>query len=386
MGSGQLTLRRTLIVGQFAISQILIIGTIIAYSQMQLFRSTDLGYNKDAVLTVPIPNKAEGNQLTNLRAKLVGQPGIQSMSYSMSTPSARGNWWTSFRYGPANKVAEFTVVMRPADTAYFRTYGLKLIAGRIQHPSDSISEFVVNEAFVKKLGFRNPQQILGQFLSDFNGSKVKKPIVGVVKDFNTFSLHQRTEACIITTLEGAYRRLSIKLSPQATNQESISRLLKTVEQSWSATFPDFVFNYEFADKAINNFYQTEERQFSLFRLLAGIAIFIGCLGLYGVVAFMAESRTKEVGIRKVLGASTAHIFHLFSFDFVKLVAIALVIASPVAWYVMTNWLKDIDYKVSIEWWMFAVSGLVAVVVALLTVSFQSLKAALMNPVKSLRSE
>jgi predicted permease len=386
MGSGQLTLRRSLIVGQFAISQILIIGTIIAYSQMQHFRSADLGYTKDAVLTVPVPEKQQPGQLETLRAKLAGQPGIQSMSYSLSTPSSQGNWWTSFRYGNADREANFSVVMRPADTAYFRTYGLELVAGRIYQPADSIREVVVNESFVKKMGIHDPNQIVGQFLSGFNGSKIKTPIVGVVKDFNTFSLHQRTDACVLTTFREAYRRLNIKLSPQYTNADAISRLLKIVESAWTTNYPDFVFKYEFVDDAINDFYRTEERQFALFRLLAGIAIFIGCLGLYGVVAFMAESRTKEVGIRKVMGASTAHIFSLFSMDFVKLVAIALVIASPIAWYVMSNWLKDIEYKVAIEWWMFALAGLLAVGIALLTVSFQSVKAALMNPVKSLRSE
>ena len=386
LGKGQLTLRRSLIVGQFAISQMLIIGTIVAYSQMQHFRSADLGYTKEAVITIPLPDGKKPGQLESLSAKLSGQPAIQSMSYSFSPPSANGNWWTSFRFGNAEKEADFSVVMRPADTSYFQTYGLKLIAGRKPQPADTIRELVVNESFVKKLGFHDSQQILGRNVSGLNDSKVKNPIVGVVRDFNTFSLHQRTEPCIITTSRDFYRLMNIKLTPQAANAASISRLLKTVEKAWTAAFPDFVFKYEFVDEAVNNFYRNEERLFALFRLLAGIAIFIGCLGLYGVVAFMAEARTKEVGIRKVLGASMANIFGLFSFDFIKLVAIALVIASPVAWYVMSNWLKDIEYKVAIEWWMFALAGLLAVGIALLTVSFQSIKAALMNPAKSLRSE
>ncbi|RYF49180.1 MAG: FtsX-like permease family protein, partial [Cytophagaceae bacterium] len=167
---------------------------------------------------------------------------------------------------------------------------------------------------------------------------------------------------------------------------AISQLIRDVETTWNASFPDFVFKYAFLDQTLASFYQNEERMYSLFRLLAGIAIFIGCLGLYGVVAFMAESRTKEVGIRKVLGASTAHIFSLFSIDFVKLVLLALVIASPIATYIMTKWLADFPYKIAIEWWMFVMTGVLAVSIALLTVSFQSIKAALMNPVKSLRSD
>ncbi|GAB3771957.1 ABC transporter permease [Spirosoma horti] len=384
-GNSQLTLRRSLIVFQFAISQILLIGTIIAYSQMTYFRSADLGYNKEAVLTVQIPEQKPG-QLERLKAKLTGLPNIRSMSYSISVPSSDGNWWTSFTYNNAAKEADFGVVMRFADTSYFNTYGLKLIAGRMYQPADTTREVVVNESLVKKLGIRQPQQIIGKYLTLGGGGNVNKQIVGVVKDFNTFSLHQQTNPSVLTTRRDAYHVLGIKLSTQQGGTEAIHQLISEIERNWNATFPDFVFKYEFLDQTLTNFYKSEERMYLLFQLLAGIAIFIGCLGLYGVVAFMAESRTKEVGIRKVLGASTAHIFSLFSIDFVKLVLIALVIASPIATYIMTKWLADFPYKIDIEWWMFVMTGMLAVGIALLTVSFQSIKAALMNPVKSLRSE
>ncbi|CCH51928.1 protein of unknown function DUF214 [Fibrisoma limi BUZ 3] len=383
-GSKQLNLRRSLIVVQFAISQMLIIGTIIAYSQMQHFRSADLGYRKDAVLTIPIPERKPG-QLENLRAKLAGLPTVESLSYGISAPSANGNWSTSIRFENADKDSDFSVVMRPADTSYIRTYGLQLIAGRMYLPADTMRELVVNESLAQKLGFRDPKQIIGKRIA-LGGSQEKKPVVGVVKDFNTYSLHRKTAPSILTSSRDAYNTLGIKFDTRQGGVEAINRLVHTVEQSWEATFPEFVFKYEFLDEAIDNFYRNEERLFSVFRLLAGIAIFIGCLGLYGVVAFMVESRTKEVGIRKALGASTVHIFSIFSLDFLKLVLIALVVASPVAWYVMSGWLKDFEYKISIEWWMFALAGLLAVVVALITVSFQSIRAAMLNPVKSLRAE
>ncbi len=385
VGSGPLTLRRSLIVFQFAISQALLIGTIIAYTQVNHFRSADLGYSKDAVLTVQIPERKPG-QLEALRAKLTGLSTIKSISYGMSVPSSDGNWWTSFRYENAAKEADFSVVMRPADTTYFSTYGLKLVAGRLYQPADTMREFVVNESFVKKIGLRDPNQVLGKYMALGGEGNMKKQIVGVVKDFNTFSLHQETQPCLFTSYRNAYHSLGIKLSTQQGGTAAISQLIGQVETAWNATFPDFVFKYEFLDQTLANFYKGEERLYSLFQLLAGIAIFIGCLGLYGVVAFMAEARTKEVGIRKVLGASVGSIFGLFSVDFVRLVLIALVIASPVAWYVMNQWLKDFPYKISIEWWVFALAGLLAVVVALVTVSFQSIRAALMNPVKSLRAE
>ena len=246
-------------------------------------------------------------------------------------------------------------------------------------------EFVINETFMKRLGFSKPEQVLGKLMT-VAGEDVKKPIVGVVKDFNMFSLRDHVEPSVLTTQRGNYRTMAIKLSTKTGGTEAMSQLIKQVETAWTATFPEFVFRYEFLDETLANFYKAEERMYLLFRLLAGIAIFIGCLGLYGVVAFMAESRTKEVGIRKVLGASMTNIVALFSIDFVKLVLIALVIASPIAWYVMQKWLADFAYKIDIAWWMFALAGLLAIGIALLTVSFQSIKAALVNPVRSLRSE
>ncbi|UFH54229.1 ABC transporter permease [Spirosoma sp. KNUC1025] len=383
-GNRRLTLRQGLIIGQFAISQVLIIGTIIAYSQIQYFRSADLGYNQDAILTIPLPQNEPG-QLENIRASLVHLPAIQSISFGMSTPSSTSNWTTGFRFENDDKDPGFGIMMRPADTAYVRTYGLKLLAGRMYQPADSIRELIVNETFMKRLGFQNPEQIVGKLMT-VAGESVKKPIVGVVKDFNQLSLRERVEPSVLTTQRGNYRIMAIKLSAQQGGTEAISQLIKQVETAWTATFPEFVFSYEFLDETLSNFYKSEQRFYALFRLLAAIALFIGCLGLYGVVAFMVETRTKEVGIRKALGASTSHIFGLFSFDFVKLVLVALVIASPVAWYVMNKWLADFAYKIDIEWWMFAIAGVLAVSIALITVSFESIKAALMNPVKSLRTE
>ena len=246
--------------------------------------------------------------------------------------------------------------------------------------SDTIREYVVNEAFVKKLGFKTPQEILGKRIA-IGGSDYKLPIVGVVRNFNTFSLHREIIPCVLTTLKNNYSMLNIKLA-QKSDPEQIAR----IEKAWAATFPDHVFSYTFFDEKLNSFYDKEGKLFSLFRILAGIAIFIGCLGLYGVVAFMAESRTKEMGVRKAIGATALNIFGLFSVDFVRLVIIALVIASPVAWYAMNKWLQDFNYKVDISWWIFALSGVSVVLIALVTISFQTIKAALVSPVKALRSE
>lgn len=378
------TLRRGLIIGQFAVSQFLLIGTIIAYYQMDYFRSADLGFSRDAILTVKLPGNEPG-QLENLRAKLAGLPSVQSLSFSMTTPSSAFNWSTGFRFENQEKEPDYGVVMRPADTSYIRTYGLKLLAGRNYLPADTIRELIVNETFVKRLGFQNPEQIIGKKMK-VAGEDIEKQIVGVVKDFNVFSLRDQVEPSVLTTQRGNYTTLGMKLAGQEGGVKGISQLLKEVETVWQSIFPEFVFSYEFLDETLANFYQGEERSYALFRLLAVIALFIGCLGLYGVVSFMAESRTKEIGIRKSLGATTAHIFGLFSVDFVKLVGMAMVISAPLGWYVMKQWLSKFAYRIEIEWWMFVLSGAIAIGIAILTVSYQSIRAALVNPVKSLKTE
>jgi putative ABC transport system permease protein len=378
-GNGLNNLRRGLIVLQFAISQMVLIGTIVAYSQMRYFRTMDIGFNKDQILNLRIPERKSG-QVETLAAKLENLPGISAMSFSAFTPMSRSNWQTVFQFENQEKFLDFEIVMRPADTAYVRTYGLTMLAGRMYLPADTMREFVVNEAFVAKMGFKTPQDIIGKQMS-LGGSGVKLPVVGVIKNFNTYSLHREIIPCVLTTQKANYSTLGLKLGANW-NKEQIA----AIEQVWSKTFPEHLFKYTFLDETLNQFYEKESKFFSLFRILTFIAIFIGCLGLYGVVAFMAEARMKEMGIRKVVGASAASIFGLFSLDFVKLVGVALVIASPVAWYAMNIWLQDFTYRVNISWWIFVLTGLLGVVIALFTISFESIKAALVNPVKALRSE
>jgi putative ABC transport system permease protein len=378
-GNGQSNLRRGLIVLQFTISQVVLLGTLIAYTQMKHFRTMDLGFEKDAIVSMPIPDQQPG-QLETLYGKLKSEPGIKDMSFSAFTPMSRSNWQTMFAYENDAEMLDFEVVMRPADTAYVKTYGLEILAGRMYLPADTMREFVINEAFVKKLGFKNPQDAIGKRLR-IGGSSVKLPIVGVVKNFNTYSLHREIIPCVLSTSRGNYGTLGIKLAAG-----SNPALIERIEKAWTSSFPDYFFKYSFLDETLNSFYEKEEKLFDLFKILSGIAIFIGCLGLYGVVAFMAESRTKEMGIRKAIGATAFNIFGLFSVDFVKLVLVALIIASPIAWYFMNEWQQDFTYKADISWWLYVVAGIFAIVIALITVSFQSIKAALVNPVTALRSE
>ncbi|WP_149240050.1 ABC transporter permease [Dyadobacter sp. 32] len=378
-GNGEANLRRGLIILQFTISQVVLIGTVIAYSQMKHFRTMDVGFEKDAIVNVRIP-ETNFEKMDALRARLLPEAGIQSMTFSAFTPMSQSNWQTAFKFENDSEFLNFEVVMRPADTAYVKTYGMEIIAGRMYLPADTIREYVVNETFVKAMGMKNPEEILGKRMA-IGGSEVKLPIVGVVKNFNTYSLHREIIPCVLTSKKDNYFNLGIKLG-----KNSDKAIIERIEKAWSSVYSDYLFKYTFFDETLNNFYEKEEKLFSLFRILAGIAIFIGCLGLYGVVAFMVESRTKEMGIRKAIGATAFNILSLFSIDFVKLVTLSLVVASPLAWYGMNEWLKDFSYRIEISWWIFVLTGISVMAIALITISFQSIKAAFMNPAESLRSE
>jgi ABC-type antimicrobial peptide transport system permease subunit len=238
----------------------------------------------------------------------------------------------------------------------------------------------VNELFVKSLGLKTPEDILNKEISIMDGL-IKCPVVGVLKDFNDRSLRQNLAPLLIATNATMYRQASIKLSTtnMATSMQSIKKI-------WEQTFPDYVYEYKFLDEKIASFYKQENQLSQLYKIFAAIAIFLSCLGLYGLASFMAVQRIKEVGIRKVLGATAGNIVYLFSKEFIILISIAFLIATPLAWYFMNKWLQDYVYRINISWWLFAAGGLAAIIIALATISFQAIKAAIANPVKSLRTE
>jgi ABC-type antimicrobial peptide transport system permease subunit len=233
---------------------------------------------------------------------------------------------------------------------------------------------------MKSLGIKNPDEILNKEISMW-GDKIKCPVVGVLKDFNDRSFRQDLAPLLITTNNTMYNQAGIKLA--TTN---ISSTLQSVKTIFEQTFPDFVYEYRFLDDKVESFYKQEDQLAQLYKIFAAIAIFLSCLGLYGLVSFMAAQRIKEVGIRKVLGATAGNIIYLFSKEFIILIAIAFAIATPIAWYYMHQWLQGYVYRINISWWLFAAGGLVAIIIALATISFQAIKAAIANPVKSLRTE
>jgi putative ABC transport system permease protein len=377
-----ISLRRALVVFQFIIAQALIIGTFIIVKQMNYFMDRPLGFDKEAIINVPFRvDSLRLSRLDYLKKQLLSVNGVQAVSYSSNTPVEDVNdMWSTFRFNHASKETDFKAITRFCDDDYLPAYNLSLIAGRNLQPSKMTREFLVNESLMKGLGITNPEDILNKEISMWN-DMIKCPVVGVLKDFNNRSFHHELAPLLITTNTHMYSQAGIKL--ETTNPATT---LQSVKKIFEETFPDFVYDYRFFDDKIESFYKQESQLTQLYKIFAAIAIILSCLGVYGLSSFMAVQRTKEVGIRKVLGASSISIVYLFSKEFILLIALAFAIATPLAWYYMHLWLQNYVYRISISWWLFAAGGLAAITIALVTISFQAVKAAMSNPVNSLRSE
>ncbi|HYK46394.1 MAG TPA: ABC transporter permease, partial [Parafilimonas sp.] len=304
---GGISLRRALVILQFAIAHVLIIGMFIVVSQMNFFKNASLGFDKAAIINVPIPGDSVSHKkIDYLRNQLLDNTDIRSVSFSFASPSSDGNWNSDFNFDHSSKNTDFSANLKWADPDYFKTYNLHFVAGHAYSPSDTVREFVVNETLIHKLGITNPQDAIGKEISFWHGEKVAN-IVGVVRDFNSYSLRQPMAPVVLSTWKDVYQTINIKINPGAEK-----KVLPYVEKLWNSQFPDYVYEYKFLDQTIENFYKQENQLSQLYKIFAGIAIFISCLGLYGLVSFMAVQRTKEVGIRKVLGASARHIVFLLS--------------------------------------------------------------------------
>ena len=376
-----ISLRRGLVVFQFIIAQALIIGTLIIVQQMNYFMDQPLGFDKDAIVDVPYRPDSTGIRLTDYLKQQLLSNGAQAVSFSSTSPiEDDNNMFTSFKFDHALKDEDFQAITKFADNDYVPTYKLQLIAGRNLKPVPFTQEFLVNESFVKSLGLKKPEDILNKEISIMDGL-IKCPVVGVLKDFNDRSLRNNLAPLLIATNATMYRQASIKLS--TTN---IASSMQFIKKLWEQTFPNRLYEYRFLDDKIASFYKQETQLSQLYKIFAVIAIFLSCLGLYGLASFMAVQRIKEVGIRKVLGATAGSIVYLFSKEFIMLIAIAFVIATPIAWYYMHQWLQNYAYRIDVSWLIFLAGGIVAIVIALATISFQAIKAAVANPVKSLRTE
>jgi ABC-type antimicrobial peptide transport system permease subunit len=287
----------------------------------------------------------------------------------------------------------YRVSLKTVDQEYFETFGLQLAAGRWltkeeekRATSPDIAEedrsyaFVVNETLVRKIGFAHPEEAIGtKLLTGIND--ISAEIVGVVKDFNTTSLHKEIPATLMMNLPFLYYNAGLKVKT-----ENLSETIAHIENVWSTQFPNSLFEHRFLDESIHKLYQKETQIFSLFQIFAGIAILIACLGLWGLINFVTQQRTKEIGVRKIIGASIPNIILLLSKDFLILILIAALIASPLAWYAMDGWLQNFAYSTNMAWWIFALAACITVLITFLTVGFQSYRAAISNPIESLRAE
>jgi putative ABC transport system permease protein len=376
-----LSLRRVLVVVQFVIAQGLIIGTLIIVQQMDYFRTKSMGFDKDAIVNIAFPQDSAGrSKLGYLKDKLTAINGVKSVSFSFRSPADYGNWWSTFKFDNAEKELDWAANLKWADANYLSTYSIPLVAGRNLLPSDTVREYLVNEALVRKLGIANPAGVLNKEI-DMWGGQMKGQIVGVVKDFNTLSFREALPPVLITSRKEFYATAGIKIKTG-----DAGPIVTQVKSLWNEVYPNYVYEPRFLDEKIQTFYAQESRLSNLYKVFAALAIFLSCLGLYGLASFMAVQRVKEVGIRKVLGASVGNIVMLFSKEFIVLIVVAFTIAAPLAWYYMNDWLQDFVYRISITWWVLLIAGLLATAVAMITIGFKAVRAAMANPVKNLRTE
>ena len=375
-------LRSFLVVLQFSISIFLIIGTLVIYNQLHYIQNRDLGYNRNQVLIIQHAFEL-GDHAKTFKQEIKQLPGVTNATLSGYLPvkSTRGTG-IFYKEAVADPKQSLFPQIWSIDEDYISTLAMKIKSGRdfsAQMPSDS-NAIVINETAAKFLGFTDPVNKV-VYRSSGGPNPTYKPytIIGMVKDFNFSSLRDNISP-VVMQLNTDNSSLSIKV-----NTANIPALLSQIEAKWKDFTPAY-FQYTFMDQDFDAMYRSEQRIGTIFIAFTTLAIVIACLGLFGLAAYAAEQRTKEIGIRKVLGASIANIAGMLSKDFIKLICIAIVISSPIAWYLMQKWLQDFAYRINIEWWVIAISGFAAILVAFITISFQSIKAAVANPVDSLRSE
>jgi putative ABC transport system permease protein len=381
--SGTAFLRKALIVFQFSFAQILIISTLVVGWQIRFLLNKDLGFKKDAVIYFNTPWYEDFSKKEVLANEISRIPEISEISMSNDPPSSNGWSSQSVKVNNGSEEVSVNAYRKFGDTQYLKFYNIELLAGRNLMASDTVKEYLINETMMKTIGFANPEEALDKIIIQ---GKKKFPIVGVVKDFHTRSLHDAIDPVMMANEQKNFSCFNIRF--QTTNQsgDKLKAGLDKIEMAWKKVYPEVPFEHQFLDDTIKNYYKTEQRTSKLAKTAMGLAIFISCLGLFGLVSFTASQRTKEIGIRKVLGASVQQIVMLLSIDFILLVVLAFVIALPVALYASNQWLSSFPYRTDLPIWMFVVTGLAALLIAFITVSLQTVRAATVNPVESLRNE
>lgn len=381
-------LREGLVIVQFALSALLIVCTVIVYRQIKFLHQKDLGFNKDQIIYFNAQGSiAENPQI--FKNELKRSSGIISATAGYGLPGDALATDGIKVPGPEGE-KDYSAVNLIVDPDYIPTMGVKLIAGRnfsTAFSTDVEEAFIINETAVKELGFGSPQQALGKKINwnkweaDSLNPVKKGQVIGVVKDIHVKSLHEKVNITIMQLYPPVVSKVAVKVKAA-----EFPATIAYIKSTWNKFSPKYPLDYKFLDENFAAMYQSEDKLGTLLWIFTVMAIFVGCMGLFGLAAFSAEQRVKEIGIRKVLGASIMNIFSMLSLTFLKPVIIASFIAFPIAWWAMKSWLQDFEYRVTISWWVFVLAGLAALVIALVTVSFQSIKAAVSNPAKSLRTE
>ncbi len=372
------SLKRMLIVFQFSISQALLAAAFIVIYQIDYVRSANLGFEKEGIIEVLLPLNEE-SRLNTLKNKLNSNSFAEEVSFSSTGVSSGNLWWGTTQFFGEGDPLEFESQVKFIDKEFQPAYGLEIIIGSNITENDSLSNFIVNEEFVKAIG-------LGSNYADAIGKEVKTwrykgPISGVVKNFNYTSLHDEIQPMLMT-----YARKNLWMAAIKLKTSDLSYAINKIKSNWESVYPEFVFEYEFLDESLQKFYEEEERLSTTFNVFCLVAVLIGCMGLFGLSAFMAERRSKEIGIRKVLGATLTDIVSLTSLDFIKLMVLSSIIGSIAAYYFMNNWLQNFAFRVDTEWWIFVSTSLMTILITLIATGYQSLKAALTNPVEALKYE
>lgn len=378
-GKGGASFRQVLVVVQFGISVFLIVGTIIITKQMTYVKNKQLGYNKEQTIIIPIDNNDIYNNLNAFKSGLQNQSAVQSVSAMSGEP---GGFFDGHMFEVEDHAERWSARTEFADFEFAKTLGLKIIAGRdfsAQFPTDTTSAVLINETAAAKLGW-TPQQAVGKWIINIVRDSARRRIIGVVNDFNFQTLKDNVDALVISPAEDR-RQISIRLRPG-----NLQAGLALIKSAYGKVAPDYPLEYKFLDQQFGELYKKDLRQQTILTVFAGLAIFVACLGLFGLASFAATKRSKEIGVRKVLGSSVKGIVVLLSADLLKPVIIATCISLPVGYWVMNKWLQNFAYKTTVNWWIFLLAALITFGIALITVSIKAIKAAMANPVKSLRAE
>jgi ABC-type antimicrobial peptide transport system permease subunit len=377
-------LRKVLVVVQFTITQILVVGTFIVMSQMQYFRNVNMGFIKEGIISARVQKRDPGT-LEVLKNKLMAQPYVEDVAFSFTLPSGveRNRSYADIGLPTASEMKDYIIYeFVSIDPSFLDLYQIKLLAGRNLAMSDSIGNILVNKTLLKSLQLGTPQEAIGKELKRSDG--VKSTIVGVIDDYYGNSLKEGSDNVIMLVDRRAYATLSVKLNVK--EGESLQSAVEGVEKVWTEVFPEFLFSYRFFDDNIRAFYAQEEKYATLFQMFSIVFLLIGSLGLYGLITFLVNRKSKEVAVRKVLGATLTNILILFSKDYIRLILLSFVLAVPIAYYFVNDWLSNFAHQIELHWWLFIIPGFMVLLITMLVVGMKMFKTARMNPVEKLKYE